>query len=130
MTSRPKVFIVEDNADARYLLVLLLEQAGYRTEAVSTCEQATEAFGASGSEILLSDVGLPDGSGRDLIRRLQAEGHHPYAIAMSGFGAPHDVAESLRAGFRRHLIKPVDADTLEQVLEAAVSELDDSVRSP
>jgi two-component system CheB/CheR fusion protein len=130
MTSRPKVFIVEDNADARYLLVLLLERAGYPVEAVASLRAASDAFGPSASEILLSDVGLPDGSGRDLLRQLTAEGQQPYAIAMSGFGTPSDIAESLRAGFRHHLVKPVDAEMLERVLEDACAELRDTVRSP
>lgn len=117
-----KVFLVEDNADTRYLLTHLLSDAGYAVQSASTVQEALREFPSSGSDVLVSDVGLPDGSGRDLVRGLRAAGEHPYAIAMSGYGTTSDIRASLEAGFRHHLVKPVEVEVLERLLESAQAE--------
>src|SRR5262249_11286781 len=67
-------------------------------------------------DLLVSDIGLPDGSGLDLMRALSAE--RPVAgIAVSGFGTDEDIRMSQRAGFAAHLMKPVDYPTLEDAIQ-------------
>ena len=70
-------------------------------------------------DILLSDIGLPDGSGLELLRRIRETRPVP-ALALSGFGMDEDVQRSQDAGFFDHLIKPVSLDRL----QAAIAELD------
>jgi CheY-like chemotaxis protein len=73
--------------------------------------------------VLISDLGLPDGSGWELLGRLPAE-PPIFAVAISGFGLRADRERSRAAGFRHHLVKPVDAERLERVLEEARRERD------
>lgn len=120
---RLKVFLVEDQEDTRFVLAYLLRNAGYEVREARTVKAALQEFAPSGSEVLVSDVGLPDGSGCELIRQLRQAGAAPYAIAMSGFGRSSDVAASLAAGFRHHLVKPIELEKLEQLLEEASVEL-------
>lgn len=121
--TKPRVFVVEDNEDTRFLLQHLLEQSGYDVRAAGCMHEALAEWKAFGGEVLVSDVGLPDGSGRELVRRLHESGEHPYAIAMSGYGTPRDVAASLDSGFRHHLVKPVEMGALEHLIGQAIHEL-------
>ena len=72
-------------------------------------------------DVLLSDIGLPDGDGWELMERA----HLPdsvYAIAMSGFGMGNDHSRSKEAGYRHHLLKPFTPDLLDGYLEEAMQE--------
>jgi two-component system CheB/CheR fusion protein len=75
--------------------------------------------------VLISDVGLPDGTGWDLLTRLREEKlpHPGFAVAASGFGSPADREQSKAAGFRHHLLKPFSPDDLDRLLEEAAREL-------
>lgn len=118
-----KVFIVEDNEDSRLILGQILRANGFGVETAGTLEVALANFARSGSQVLLSDLGLPDGDGWTLLHRLRESGVSPYAIAMSGFGTMADLIASREAGFRHHLVKPIDLDALERLLEDARGEL-------
>jgi len=67
--------------------------------------------------MLVSDLGLPDGSGIDLMRELRSRGSGLRGIALSGYGQDQDIQQSLEAGFVAHVLKPVDMDRLLAVLE-------------
>lgn len=69
------------------------------------------------SKVLISDIGLPDGNGWDLMTRFKAQGGER-GIAISGFGQQDDVERSRRVGFSQHLIKPIDIGALRSALEA------------
>lgn len=91
-----------------------------RSKAITSSPSATSpALAAAQREtfdVLLSDIGLPDGDGWELIRRLRAADHHFLAIAMSGFGHSADKKRSSEAGYAAHLVKPFTPDKLEAVL--------------
>jgi two-component system CheB/CheR fusion protein len=119
---RLRVFIVENHDDTRLLLCLLLEQLGHTAFAASTMREALRAIPPSHCDVLISDIGLPDGDGWELMRRL--EGQRPaYAIAMSGRGLAGDFARSQAAGFRHHLVKPTGPEEIAELLERAALEL-------
>ncbi len=118
-----KIFLVEDNEDTRLILSQLLQATGYEVHSAGTVQAAVRDFALFGSEVLLSDIGLPDGDGWKLLRELQQAGQRPYAIAMSGFGTLAHVAASREAGFRHHLIKPIELGALRLLLDEARHEI-------
>ena len=117
-----RIFIVENHDDTRFLLGLLLEQLGHSVQAVATVSDALDAAGSGDFDVLISDIGLPDGNGWELLTSL-GDRAPPYAIAMSGFGMASDRQKSLAAGYRHHLLKPVEPNQLEQLLDEAASEI-------
>ncbi len=122
--ARPlRIFIVENHEDTRFLLGLLLEQLGHTVSSATTVAETLEKVPDAGCDVLISDIGLPDGNGWELMARL-GDDAPPYAIAMSGFGMASDRQRSLAAGFRHHLLKPVEPNHLERLLDEAVAEID------
>jgi CheY-like chemotaxis protein len=77
---------------------------------------------SSGCDVLIVDIGLPDGTGWELLERLDLP-PHVYPIAYSGLGLDNENLRSRLVGFRHHLVKPIDAERLEQVLELAAQQI-------
>lgn len=121
-----EIFLVEDNEDIRSMLEQLLSSSGFEVHTADSMQAALRDFPKTTSEVLLSDLGLPDGDGWALLRGLREAGCTPYAIAMSGFGTLADVAASKAAGFQHHLVKPVALEDLEALLEQVRRELSGS----
>ena len=121
--ARPlRIFIVENHADTLSSLTLLLEEIGHTILSARSLNEALAALPDAEFDVLLSDIGLPDGDGWELLRRAQLS-HPIYAVAMSGFGASADRARSKAAGYRHHLLKPFDPAELEKILDEAAAEL-------
>ena len=116
-----RIFIVENHDDTRFLLGLLLEQLGHTVASAATLAEALEAIPKSSCDVLISDIGLPDGNGWELMTQL-GDARPPYAIAMSGFGMSSDRQRSLGVGYRHHLLKPVEPNQLEGLLDEAADE--------
>ena len=112
--NRLSILIVEDNADTLEFLGLILGLRGHDVTSAATMAAALAAFRPD-FDLILSDIELPDGSGHDLIRVLNACCPTP-AIALSGFGSEEDVRQSLDAGFAEHLTKPVEVPRLEAAI--------------
>jgi PAS domain S-box-containing protein len=113
-----RLLLVEDHADTAATLERLLTHSGYAVSTAGACGTALRQLDESEFDILVSDIGLPDGSGLELMPRFVAlAGTRPIAgIALSGFGMPEDVERSYAAGFHEHLIKPVDFALLRKAL--------------
>src|SRR5207244_9959389 len=78
-------------------------------------------------DVLISDIGLPDGSGIDLMSRLHRRGPL-FGIALTGFGMEEDIRRSYDVGFSHHLVKPVDLNKLDSLIQAApVSPVTESI---
>jgi PAS domain S-box-containing protein len=105
------VLLVEDDEDTRETLSEALRASHYDVETADSEATALRAFEASDFDLVISDVGLPDGSGLDLLPKL-AKIHPVRAIALSGYGTADDVSRSQKAGFARHLTKPITLDKL------------------
>jgi CheY-like chemotaxis protein len=102
---RPRrLLLVEDHADTLRVFARILRQKGFDVYEVSTFAEAITSSRAG--DLLLSDIALPDGDGRDLMRQLHARGIP--GIAISGFGSAKDREEYRQAGFAESLVKPVD----------------------
>ena len=109
------ILVVEDHEDTAQTLRETLVRQGHRVRVAAAVAAALREAAADPCELLISDIGLPDGSGVDLLRRIQPS-PSVGAIAMSGFGMDEDLARSREAGFDRHLTKPVDFVVLEETI--------------
>ena len=110
--------LVEDHADTAATLERLLNNSGYAVQTATTFQTALSRLEESEFDLLVSDIGLPDGSGLDLMPKFldTAAGRPIGGIALSGFGMPEDVERSSSAGFDEHLTKPVDFGLLRKAL--------------
>lgn len=106
----PCVLLVDDHEDTLEILGDLLKEHGFTVEMANTVK-AAQSVDLSGVDVIVSDIGLPDGSGIELMRDLRTRTDRP-AIALSGFGMESDVRASEEAGFDLHLTKPVNLDRL------------------
>jgi signal transduction histidine kinase/ActR/RegA family two-component response regulator len=113
------VLVVEDHEDTRRVLSRALRRKGFGVTVAAGVESALEQYAASRPDLVICDIGLPDGTGWDVMRRLREAGP-VRAIAVSGFGMEHDVQRSREAGFIAHLTKPVDFPRLEAALSEAL----------
>lgn len=115
-----RILLVEDHADTAEAMADLLEGQGHQVTVAGSVSQglaAAEALGgAEGIDLLLSDLGLPDGSGHDLMRELVRR-YGIRGIALSGYGMEEDIRKSMEAGFEKHLTKPVSLQALRSALQ-------------
>lgn len=115
-----RILVIEDHEPTRTTLAQLLGRRGYEVGAAGTCTEALELAGKERFDMVLSDLGLPDGDGHSLIGQLRHRlGPALPAIALSGYGTLQDVERSRQAGFAAHLTKPVDIAALEAALKEA-----------
>ena len=101
------------------ILARVIPEMGHQVETAASIKAALAAAERESFDLLISDLRLPDGDGRDLLRKLPVQ----RAIALSGSGRDEDVRRSLEAGFIEHLTKPVDLETLEAAIQR-VAEMD------
>jgi CheY-like chemotaxis protein len=110
-----KVLVVDDEADARRVLVMVLERVGAVVTTADSAHAAIEALRKARPDVLVSDLGMPGQDGFDLIRQLRDDGHGARdlpAVALTAF-VQQDAAQLARlAGFQVHLPKPVDLHEL------------------
>jgi two-component system CheB/CheR fusion protein len=111
------VLVVEDDDDTREALRQLLGEAGFDVRVAEGVEEAVRAHGDRPVDVLVSDLGLADGSGWELPARLAADRGGPPAIALSGYGMEQDVARSRARGFSEHFVKPVNFDRLVDAID-------------
>jgi CheY-like chemotaxis protein len=110
-----RLLLLEDHADTARALSRLLEKRGYRTQTAPTIAAALAAVEQAEFDLLLCDLGLPDGTGMDFIERVRQQKKTP-AIALTGFGMQQDVERARQAGFDAHLTKPVNVQKLEATI--------------
>ena len=113
-----RVLLVEDHADTAATLERLLVHSGYVVQTAVSVSAALQCIEESEFDLLVSDIGLPDGTGLDLMPKfVETAGDRPIAgVALSGFGMAEDIERSYSAGFHEHLIKPVDFALLRKAL--------------
>ncbi len=112
---RLRVLFVEDHDDTARAMVKLLERAGYRVAWADSVAAAIRVASTQPFDVVVSDLGLPDGSGYELMQILKVQ-HAARGIALSGFGMEGDVLRGREVGFLEHLVKPVDVATLDQAI--------------
>jgi len=115
-----RVLLVEDHEDTIRSLTSLLRLRGYHVQAARSVQSALELAANERFDVLVSDIGLPDGSGIDLMQAINSE-HPIFGIALTGFGMEEDVRRSRDVGFHHHLIKPVDLNKLDALIQQGIS---------
>jgi len=113
-----RILLVEDHRPTSEALVRLLTRRNYQVVAAASLEEARTAAGRGTFDLLISDIGLPDGNGYDLMTELRSR-HGVAGIALTGYGMQQDISRSHAAGFVAHLTKPIGVQALESALALA-----------
>ena len=106
-----RLLLVEDHLDTAQTISRLLRSAGFTVTMASDVASASAAAEGEPFDVVVCDLGLPDGDGYELMRRIRAIRSVP-GIAMSGYGMNEDRRRSREAGFSEHLVKPIDVPQL------------------
>lgn len=115
------ILLVEDHVDTAAAMGRLLNRIGYGVKTATTVAAALDVAERENFDLIISDIGLPDGTGLDLMRQL-LQRKPIKGIVLSGYGMEDDLRASQEAGFVEHLIKPVNFDQLQQAIRRAVGE--------
>lgn len=118
-----RILIAEDHRDTAEMISLFLQGEGHAVKQAGDVASALKMAGDEPFDLLVSDLGLPDASGLDLMRELRNRGITLPGIALSGYGQEGDIEKSREAGFLAHLVKPVDMDRL-------IEAIDDAIQAP
>ena len=114
---RRRILLIEDNADARHMLQMLLTLAGHEVDSAPDGPSGLEKAATGHPDIAVVDLGLPGVDGYEVARRLRAGGREDLGlIALTGYGQPADRQAALAAGFDAHVVKPVDPSHLASVI--------------
>ena len=113
-----RVLLVEDHEDTNRSLTQLLRRRGYHVQPAHSVQTALEAAANEQFDVLVSDIGLPDGTGIDLMEKLKSD-RPIFGIALTGFGMEDDLRKSHEVGFNHHLVKPVDLNRLDALIQQA-----------
>jgi CheY-like chemotaxis protein len=122
--SRPgkslRILVVEDHGETLQVLSRLLSHFGHEILVADCMQSALEVVQSKEFDVVLCDIGLPDGSGYDVIS--QAKRKQPVkCVALTGFDRDEDIRRAKEAGFDFHLTKPVDFHELRTVLDQIAS---------
>jgi signal transduction histidine kinase/CheY-like chemotaxis protein len=110
-----RLLVIEDHEPTLVVLARLLRRQGHNVLTACTVKGALLLVSTHPFDLVISDLGLPDGSGLDLMRQL-AKDYGLRGIALSGYGMPEDHVKTQQAGFLAHLVKPINFEQLHQVL--------------
>ncbi len=111
-----RLLVVEDHQPTLQVLARLLRKQGHDVQTASTVADARDFAANQRFDLVISDIGLPDGNGVDLMTELTRD-YGLRGIALSGYGMDEDFARTRDAGFIAHLVKPIDFERLNRVLE-------------
>jgi PAS domain S-box-containing protein len=119
VSQRCHILLVEDHVSTARMTVRLLRSWGHTVAHATSVREALRLAGSEHFDLIISDLGLPDGSGQELVRKLR-EQRPVRAIAISGYGMESDVQQSVEAGFIEHLTKPINATMLQEAIARAM----------
>jgi PAS domain S-box-containing protein len=116
LTKTYRLLVVEDHEPTLAVLTNLLRRQGHSVRSAKNVTEALALASEHTFDVVISDLGLPDGNGIDLMMRLSND-YGLRGIALSGYGMAEDLAKTEQAGFLAHLVKPINFDQLHRVLE-------------
>jgi CheY-like chemotaxis protein len=115
-----RVLFVDDHADTTLVISKLLSGYGHKVSTAGCAADALQLAGKEQFDIIVSDIGLPDATGYELMQQITSR-YSMKGIAMSGYGLEEDVRKSREAGFSDHIVKPANVDQLEQAIRRIVN---------
>lgn len=117
-----KIFLVENHDDTLTYLAEYLEECGHEVRSAKSMDAALQALSNEPVDLLISDIGLPDGDGWQLMHKIrEMKLSTPFSIAMSGYSTRADIEKSRLAGYQYHLIKPFLPDELDVLIKEAAT---------
>jgi PAS domain S-box-containing protein len=116
-----KVLVIEDHEDTAIVMARMLEDMGHNIVSANSVASAVDVLTREKFDLIISDIGLPDGNGVSLIHAVRAFCDAP-AIALTGYGMQEDVERCLNAGFNKHVTKPVTFEILHQIIAEVCGE--------
>jgi CheY-like chemotaxis protein len=117
-----RILLVEDHEDTNRSLTNLLRRRGYQVQSALNFQSALDLSVNEQFDVLISDLALPDGTGIDLMQTLQSK-RPLIGIALTGFGMEDDIRKGREAGFRHHLVKPIDLNRLDLLIQESANTL-------
>jgi two-component system, NtrC family, response regulator PilR len=121
--SNPRLLVVDDEPDLRTLYELTLLREGYDVESAGSVDEGwtlLQQRGPGGYQLVITDMRLPDGTGLDLLRRIEEAGRGEKAVVITAYGSPENAVEALKAGAYDYLTKPVDLRQFRAVVASAL----------
>jgi CheY-like chemotaxis protein len=115
-----RILLVEDHEDTNRSLTNLLRRRGYHVQSALDFQSAVDLGEKEEFDVLVSDLALPDGNGMDLMRKLSSR-QPLFGIALTGFGMEADIRRSREVGFRHHLVKPIDLNKLDALIQESAA---------
>ena len=118
-----RLLVVDDEPDLRTLYELTLVREGYDVESAGSVEEGwalLQERGPGGYQLVITDMRLPDGTGLDLLRRMEENGRREKAVVITAYGSPENAVEALKAGAYDYLTKPVDLRQFRAVVASAL----------
>lgn len=118
-----RVLIIEDNKDLTMLLCSLLELMGHNAVAAHSGTEGIEKAKEEKPDIIICDIGLPGIDGYEVAKNIRSDDilKDVHLIALTGYVSANDVDYAVKAGFNRHLAKPIELNTLQSVLSEEIT---------
>jgi len=129
-TANHRLLVVDDEPDLRTLYELTLVREGYDVDCAGTVEEAWAALQAQRFAVVITDMRLPDGTGLDLLRRMDEHGRREKGIVITAYGSAENAVEALKAGAYDYLTKPVDLRQFRSVVATALGRAPAPVGEP
>ena len=123
-----RVLLVDDHEATRSALAKLLANRMHKVMVAGTVSEAMSICKNTHFDLIISDIGLPDGSGYDMFESIRRQSPDAKGIALTGYGMQKDLKRSEECGFCAHLTKPVKVDALDAALESVITGVEASKR--
>ncbi len=127
---QPRLLVVDDEPDLRTLYELTLLREGYDVESAESVAEAWAALQARRFALVITDMRLPDGSGLDLLRRIDEAGRSEKGIVITAYGSAENAVEALKAGAYDYLTKPVDLRQFRAAVASALGRAPPAAEAP
>ena len=119
----PRLLVVDDEPDLRTLYELTLIREGYDVDCADSVEEAWQRLLAGGYQLVITDMRLPDGTGLDLLQRMEQAGRSEKAMVITAYASAENAVEALKAGAYDYLTKPVDLRQFRAVVGSALGRM-------
>jgi CheY-like chemotaxis protein len=116
-STRLRLLLVEDHSETAAVLARLLQRHGHEVAVAGTVASALQLVASAPFDLILSDIGLPDGTGHDLMNLVRQQKYQTPGVALTGYGMEDDLSRSRDVGFAAHVVKPVDMAQLQSVIQ-------------